>query len=549
MKFLKALVNSLLCGLFFCGLLALLVAGLNANARLPLLFLGRLTLFLFPFYGLATALLTLAGFFIFDFFSSKKNAIAFISPTFLAMGFSLLTFLFLILFRENYRHFKRFFEAEAQTQLFNQMKILLAVCLLGLLVVILYYKWRKSSFLFLAYALLLAVGLAWAVSIRPLSPPAQPPAKQAKLEAPRITTRLTLLGLEGMSFDFIIPFLSAGKLPNVSLLVEQGSWGRLSGFTPNDLYVLSASLETGKLPAKHHQLSPIGYRLQNSKEQMDVVPRYIFFNQLTRTGWLKVSPAAPAHRPVDLWQIFGDCGLVLLKCDQPPAGPVSPPEPRAETAFSLLFKDFQSESSPVFAPARQAFFQDFRQEDAAFQERLKTQPQVFSLMLAGLNSVESHFYQYSFPDLYSGVSSAEAARFGPVIEKYYQFYDQVIGRYLAALKEDETLIIYSPHGIEPLPFLKRLLGWVSGSTGVSADHEQAPEGVIFFYGKNIARAKNVEGMRVIDLAPTLLYSLGLPVGKDMDGIVRSQVFVKEFTAENPIFYISSYEDIRIKPGP
>jgi hypothetical protein len=33
----------------------------------------------------------------------------------------------------------------------------------------------------------------------------------------------------------------------------------------------------------------------------------------------------------------------------------------------------------------------------------------------------------------------------------------------------------------------------------------------------------------------------------MDGIVRSQVFVKEFTAENPVFYISSYEDIRIKP--
>ncbi len=174
------------------------------------------------------------------------------------------------------------------------------------------------------------------------------------------------------------------------------------------------------------------------------------------------------------------------------------------------------------------------------------QPRVFSLMLSGLNTVEKYFYQYSFPDLYSGVDAGDAAKFGSVIEKYYQFYDRILGRYLASLKEDETLIVYSPHGIEPLPYWKRLLGWVSGRPGVSADHEQAPDGAIFFYGKNIVRARNIEGWRVIDLAPTLLYLLGLPVGRDMDGIVRSQVFVKEFTAENPIFYISSYEDITIK---
>ena len=547
MKFLKALFNALLCGLFFCALLALLVAGLNINAQLNLLFLGRLTLTLFPIYGLAVALLTLAAFFIFDFISSKKNAIAFLSPTFLAVGFSLLVFLFVLLFWENYRHFQPFFDAQARARLLTQMKILLAVGFLGLLTSILFYKWKKSPYLFVVYAFLWAAGLAWVVAERPLASLPQPPAKQSNLEAPRITTKLTLLGMEGLSFDFIIPLLGEGKLPNFLLLVEQGSWGRLAGFTPNDLYVLSASLDTGKLPSKHRQLSPFGYRLKNFREQMDVVPRYIFFNQLTRTGLLKLSPAEPPVRPVDIWRIFADCGLTILKPDLPAPGQKSEPSQKAETAFGLLFKNFQPESSPIFAPARRSFFEDFRQEDEAYQERLQAQPHVFSLMLTGLNTVESHFYQYSFPDLYSGVDSDEAAKFGPVIEKYYQFYDQVIGRYLASLKEDETLIIYSPHGIEPLPFLKRLLGWVSGSTGVSADHEQAPEGVIFFYGKNIARAKNIEGMRVIDLAPTLLYSLGLPIGRDMDGIVRSQVFVKEFTAENPVFYISSYEDIRIRP--
>jgi Type I phosphodiesterase / nucleotide pyrophosphatase len=548
MKFLKALFNSLLCGLFFCLLLALLFAGLNVNARLPLDFLGRLALLLFVTYGLAVALVSLAIFFIFDFFSSKKNAIAIISPTFLAVGFSLLTFLFQIIFWQNYRHFRSFFDSVVQTHLLAQMKIFLAMGVLGLLVTILFYRWKKSPLLFGGYALLFLAGLAFVVSERPPASLLQPPAKQANLEAPRITTKLTLLGMEGLSFDFIIPLLSEGKLPNFSLLVEQGSWGRLSGFTPNDLYVLSASLDTGKLPAKHRQLSSFTYQLDNFKEQMDVVPRYIFFNQLSRTGLLKLSRAEPAGRPTDLWQIFAQCGLTVLKRDLPLPGQKPEPGHRAETSFGLLFKDLQSESSIIFAPARQAFSQDFLYEEEAYREKLQAQPHIFSLMLTGLNMVESHFYQYSFPDLYSGVDSDEAAKYGTVIEKYYQFYDQIVGRYLASLKEDETLIIYSPHGIEPLPFLKRLLGWVSGSTGVSADHDAAPEGVIFFYGKNIARAKNIEGMRVIDLAPTLLYSLGLPVGKDMDGIVRSQVFIKDFTAENPIFFISSYEDIRIKPA-
>jgi len=45
----------------------------------------------------------------------------------------------------------------------------------------------------------------------------------------------------------------------------------------------------------------------------------------------------------------------------------------------------------------------------------------------------------------------------------------------------------------------------------------------------------------------LLYFLGLPVGRDMDGIVRSLVFNDDFIAENPIIYISSYEEFLIKP--
>ena len=72
--------------------------------------------------------------------------------------------------------------------------------------------------------------------------------------------------------------------------------------------------------------------------------------------------------------------------------------------------------------------------------------------------------------------------------------------------------------------------------------------IFFFYGKNIFREKNIEGMRLVDIAPSILYYLGLPVSKDMDGIVRSSLFQRDFTADNPIFTISSYEDYALSPG-
>lgn len=85
-----------------------------------------------------------------------------------------------------------------------------------------------------------------------------------------------------------------------------------------------------------------------------------------------------------------------------------------------------------------------------------------------------------------------------------------------------------------------------GNAFVTSYHEQAPDGAIFFYGKDINRGKNIEGLKLVDVVPCLLYDLGLPVAKDMDGIVRSSLFRREFTEENPILYISSYEEVSIR---
>ena len=46
---------------------------------------------------------------------------------------------------------------------------------------------------------------------------------------------------------------------------------------------------------------------------------------------------------------------------------------------------------------------------------------------------------------------------------------------------------------------------------------------------------------IVDVAPTVLYYLGLPVGRDMDGFARSDMFVRSFRREHPVTYISTHE--------
>jgi hypothetical protein len=283
--------------------------------------------------------------------------------------------------------------------------------------------------------------------------------------------------------------------------------------------------------------------------RLEATPRYILFRQMVRLGLLDVLAIDPPAGPMDLGGVFEANGSSALIVTPPPAETRGEADPRAEKDFSQVFKTDGSEPGRLLGTARRAFTRDWVLEEGAFTEKGRLAPGYFHLRLDGLNAVEAFFYKYSFPEQFGNIAPEELTRYGPVISRYCEYYDQVVGKYLASLKDNDLLVVYSPYGVEPLPLWKRFVEWILGNADVSAYHEDGPDGVVFFYGNGIGRGKTVEGMKIVDIAPTLLYYLGLPVGKDMDGIVQSPVFVGDFTAENPIFSISSYEEFEFrKPG-
>ena len=67
-------------------------------------------------------------------------------------------------------------------------------------------------------------------------------------------------------------------------------------------------------------------------------------------------------------------------------------------------------------------------------------------------------------------------------------------------------------------------------------------------GEGIRPGATPAGASVLDVAPTLLYLSGLPVGRDMEGRVLAEMVEESFARAHPVSYIPSYESLAVAPG-
>lgn len=70
---------------------------------------------------------------------------------------------------------------------------------------------------------------------------------------------------------------------------------------------------------------------------------------------------------------------------------------------------------------------------------------------------------------------------------------------------------------------------VYGNTG---DHRM--NGIMLGRGPELRRGTRVEGARIIDYAPTILYSFGVEIPSDIDGRVLEEIFTEDYLAGNPV---------------
>jgi len=173
-----------------------------------------------------------------------------------------------------------------------------------------------------------------------------------------------------------------------------------------------------------------------------------------------------------------------------------------------------------------------RYHKAATQYLLESQQwDIFITVFTVTDRIMHRYWKYMEPHKFNNVDDKLADEFGETINNSFIKVDTYIGEILKHANENTTIVLVSDHGFKPA----RQMGLGVHST----------EGVIILYGPNI-RGGVFYNASVVDVTPTILYAMGLPVGGDMDGRVILEAFESDYLITHPVGEIPSYDKEYLK---
>jgi tetratricopeptide (TPR) repeat protein len=137
------------------------------------------------------------------------------------------------------------------------------------------------------------------------------------------------------------------------------------------------------------------------------------------------------------------------------------------------------------------------------------------------------------------VSEREFALYQDVVVAGYRFHDMMLGRLLELAGPDATVILLSDHGFHSGTLRPTEIPNVPG--GPAVEHRQY--GVLCMAGPGIRTDERVFGAGLLNIAPTVLTLLGLPVGADM-----APPLVQAFESLPKIETVPSWEEVPGEAG-
>lgn len=399
------------------------------------------------------------------------------------------------------------------------------------------------------------------------------PAVRPGVAGPAGDARVVLLLLEGASLDLIAPAAAEGRLPNFEHLLDRGASLHIATMRPTQPGPVWTAAATGKLPFRNGIRSAAFYVPFASRDALDVLPDYCYSHALVEYRFLREH----VHESRDLtarplWSLLGSqgvsVGIVNWSVTQPardvPGYLVSDQFERAYPSVvdvENVGGVWPSDAAAIAAAAASQASRDTRgpgprdamgqlvatpcSADRAYEQIASTLDQRYpsrfqAVRYECLDAVGHYFLRYAMPSAFGDVSEDELQRYGGALAAHYAEADEIIGRAMTALRPGDLLLVVSGFGMEPMSVGKRLLERFVGNPEPSGTHEPAPDGFLLAFGTDIQPGRHPRGS-VTDLVPTILYFYGLPVGRDMDGFARTDIFTQAFTGRRPITYIPTYE--------
>lgn len=370
-----------------------------------------------------------------------------------------------------------------------------------------------------------------------------------------------VVAIRNLPYDWILTLTGEGSLRFFEQARARGYFTRLEPFPTMSPKALWASVATGKKPFRHGVTGKFSYRTplnSDPSERFLIVPGGVGFR-----AWglippvTRVSSRLPSGDALPFWTLFERLGLHAAVFGWPwsePGGATRTITDRffesGKKADEVTPAGFAGEAEGLEQRPPEAATQRFNGTGKAKErivEGLSTDLSTialardaarsgrFPLVVATLGGFEeaqraAHIFSNEIP-LRSTVK-------GEVLRAYAEQIDGMLAG-LAAAFPDHTLVVVSPSGPVPPPLPATPYAVVLDL--LLPNDPSADDGFVLIAGPGVAHADNPPSAQAVDVVPTVLYAAGLPVGRDMDGIVLTAAFSDETLRANALKVVQTYE--------
>jgi hypothetical protein len=389
---------------------------------------------------------------------------------------------------------------------------------------------------------------------------ARQPTASAAGPAPKISIQETglkvaFVGLDGADWRVLRPMVDRGELPTFSRMMREGASASLSTFKDSNSAVIWTSIYTGTLPSVHGVLDFYRIELPGISQGLYPVHRTFFKELAGPLGRIGLSRQRMINRysvhALPIWEIADHAGMTLGIVDGyfysfPAIMPSQPDsfvlsygldgyeqDPRGkkmdEAALFVQPPGLFRELRPIL------HLPDFEWQSTAALKLLdeRPQPKLLNVYTHEPDTVQHLFWKWYQPQYFLGVKDQDVREKGDRIPAMQRGFDAFLGKLLQRLDPGTVLIVASDHGHAPTILHQDFY----------TQHRHGPPGILLMMGGPVKPGTVIQGAHILDLYPTMLYLLGLPVPKDVTGKVLLDALDPEFVRQHPVRTIPTYETL------
>ena len=353
--------------------------------------------------------------------------------------------------------------------------------------------------------------------------------------------RVLLVGLDGADMRIVDRLVGEGKLPTFARLKGKGAWGPLRSVEPLLSPLVWTSMVTGRRPQDHGVLDFVeitsdGQPTPITSTRRRVPALWNLASEYGRSsgfiGWYASYPA----EDVKGFMVSDRIAFHQVRTERATRGASHP-----ETLAAQIRREagepipdlgatktrFLTNPNAPLTPDGAKRLEELARIHATSELYRKLVPVLArrfapDLMAVYFETLDAcgHLFMEDAPPRRPEVSSQDFEAFSSTVDRCYAYQDEVLGEVLEAAGPSTVSIVISDHGFKVAGERPRTSG--------RADVGMAPlwhrlYGVVFLSGKGV-RAGPISGVTVLDVAPTVLALLGVPLSKELPGRPMKEAF-------------------------